>query len=108
MTQRIALIGLVIVFFLLAGCTANRRIVQLSAEEKKTALEKLKMTDEDVRKLLEKRREKDVEGWYTEGCKNEPNPEAGSRCPPAICDAYCCLVCFPNPGGGCVCYYVGC
>lgn len=108
MTQKTMLIGLIAVFLLLVSCTANRPTVQLSAAERKTALDKLQMTDGDVRKLLEKRREKDVDGWYTEGVRKERDQPASLVCPEPICSKDCCLVCIPNPGGGCACYYVGC
>lgn len=33
-------------------------------------------------------------------------PSAAKDCPAAICDACCCLIFEPNPGGGCLVYFV--
>lgn len=33
-------------------------------------------------------------------------PQAAKDCPAAICDACCCLIFVPNPGGGCLAYFV--
>lgn len=33
-------------------------------------------------------------------------PKAATDCPAAICDACCCLVFIPNPGGGCLVYFI--